>query len=1235
MIFERQQNQVKIALKSGQDKISQLQKIRQIFLNDQFQTIQDLEDILLEEASEDLYLDCSLGLAFLLVNECANDKYRIEHTFNRLFQHYLKNEKCDHLINIISFLLNYFQQYIYLQGDKLFGHLISQDKYKVQKILNLLKVTLRPQKKQVRSLDLSLEKLNTIQDNATDIEDVYNLVDALLKLAQQTMFTGKMKEDKSVEKIDLQTEEQLKIDALNVLLLLRNKLNKQQKKKTIVLLSNNINLIEAICQNDVDLMTDYLYFLNIYQEDFHKQKEILVLEKMCEMIKSYLKNITISDFLYKIHYQEKFPFSRQLQNYLKLFAKAEGGNESSLQLSKLSEIYNNQERYLLCKNTIYEITVKLFFSQKRVKIMQKNNTIIFEIILSLSKLCFSIDMSNDNTPLYDTELFSCLKGVYDFICEDKKIQFLHFLYQKLAQIDKNTEVINGVITQVEVEDKFTAIGCYIILEYLSSKLVEDMKGYSLKFMNFISYHLLDEYIFPSVASFLAEMANYFTSNITAYHKSFMPQLVSIIQQTKNQYKKESIIDAFAKLYDQLIFLRIKDMYPYLKPIFQFLVEEYTSKDFFEKEMTYTDSVQNLIIQIINLKDIELYLKEEILSYSDAFVDMINDPSERTRLIAKNHQIVLYGFLCFQIKQGRVSDVLLEQIRGIADELAQQIYSNGDKMTIEERTLVYLFFKKLTVYSLGSQQIFDKIFLLILPQVMQDAQSDVSVKNYSIKENQIVQEALDDIEFEQEENQGEQQEEELDAEQYDQFNYWIPSDSKISLVESSLSILAVFSEQSPELFMNYKKFEILNVLIKNQFNSDLTDDIIIQSQSIIGRIFVSIQKYLISLEGESKEQQGLGLNDNQLVELDSLIDILLYRFLNHKMHLFVQKCEDRLYQELNNTLEKSDKRTVFSYFDRFYGLVESILYENINTCDTNKIGNCIYSIIDILKAAPSKIMQAVPQTWNIIKLILTEKEELYVTYEEYINQYKQQAGDDIQTNDAEDFAEKFTEDPFVVIRCIFEIWEIIKIQPEAYKIFKSVFHYIILNQEFQQYEQYLQSICAYLKKIVRHCQNYLNVEDIVAYYQVIQKLAFRIDENYFREISPVENLRIAFAMLQTYLDSKIPDEKINEKDSYKLFLEIIPLRDEIGEFPQVLYILDHLIQNNYEFNVIQKNNIVITILKAINDPGIQEVDEQNMQMCFKTLKKLYQNEYDKQIILKNIEKEITNFQKDDIIKYLEI
>ncbi|KAL4475439.1 hypothetical protein ABPG72_022074 [Tetrahymena utriculariae] len=1233
MIFERQQNQVKIALKSGQDKISQLQKIRQIFLNDQFQTIQDLEDILLEEAADELYLDCSIELAFLLVNQCANDKYRIECTFYRLFQHYLKNEKSGHLINIISFLLNYFHQYIYLQGDKLFGHLISQDKYKVQKILNLLKVALRPQKNQVKYLDLSLEKLNSIQDNVADVEDVYNLVDALLKLAQQTMFTGKMKDDKPVENVDQQTEEQLKIDALNVLLLLRNKLNKQQKKKTIVLLSNNINLIETICEKDLDLMTDYLYFLNIYQEDFHKQNEILVLEKMCEIINSYLKNITISDFLYKVNYQEKFPFSRQLQTYLKLFSKVEGGKEVNLELNKLSEIYNNQERFLLCKNTIYEITVKLFFSQKRVKIMQKNSTIIFEIILSLSKLCFSIDMSNDNTPLYDTELFSCMKGVYDFICEDKKIQFLHFLYEKLAQIDKRTEVLNGVTTQVEIEDRFTAIGCYIILEYLSSKLVEDMKGYSLKFMNFISYHLLDEYVFPSVASFLAEMANYFTSNITAYHKSFMPQLVSIIQQTKNQYKKESIIDAFAKLYDQLIFLRIKDMYPYLKDIFQFLVEEYTSKDFFEKEMTYTDSVQNLIIQIINLKDIELYLKEQILSYADAFVSMINDPSERNRLIAKNHQTVLYGFLCFQIKQGRVSNVLLEQIRGIANDLAQQIYSKGDKMAIEERTLVYLFFKKLTVYSLGSQEILDKIFLLILPQVMQDAQNDVSVKNYSIKENNVVQEALDDIEIE-EENQGEP-EEELDAEQYDQFNYWIPSDTKISLVESSLSILAVFSEQSPELFMNYKKFEILNVLIKNQFNSDLTDDIIIQSQSIIGRIFVSVQKYLISLESETKEQQDLGLSDNQLVELDPLIDILLYRFLNHKMHLFVQKCEDRLYQELNNTLEKSDKRTVFSYFDRFYGLVESILYENINTCDTNKIGNCIYSIIDILKATPSKIMQAVPQTWNIIKLILTEKEELYITYEEYISQQKQLANEDIQVNDAQDFAEKFTEDPFVVIRCIFEIWEIIKIQPEAFQIFKSVFHYIILNQEFSQYEQYLQSICAYIKKIVRHCQCYLDVEDVQAYYYVIQKLAFKIDENYFREISPVENLRIAFAMLQTYLDSKIPDSNINQKDSYKLFLEIIPLRDEIGEFPQVLYILDHLIQNNYEFNVIQKNNVVKTILKAINDPGIQEVDEQSLQMCFKTLKNMYQSEYEKQIILKNIGNEITNFQKDVIIKYLEM
>ncbi|EAR95940.2 hypothetical protein TTHERM_00820770 (macronuclear) [Tetrahymena thermophila SB210] len=1233
MIFERQENQVKIALKIGQDKISQLQQVRQIYLNDQFQTIQELEDILLEDITDGLYLDCSLDLAFLLIHECANDKYRIEHTFNRLFQHYLKNEKSDHLINILSFLLNYFHEYIYLQGDKLFGQLISQDQSKVQKILNLLKVALRPQKNQVRSLDLNIEKLNSIQGNAADVEDIYNLVDALIKLAQQTMFTGKMKDDKSVEKVDQKTEEQLKIDALNVLLLLRNKLNKQQKKKAIALLSSNINLIEAICQKDVDLMTDYLYFLNTYQEDFHKQKEILVLEKMCEIINQYLKNITINEYIYKINYQEKFPFSRQLQTYLKLFQKTEGGKEATLELNKLSEIYSNQERFLLCKNTAYEITVKLFFSQKREKIMQKNSTIIFEIILSLSKLCFSIDMSNENTPLYDTELFSCLKGVYDFICEEKKIQFLHFLYSKLAEIDKGAEVINGVVTQVEIEDKFTAIGCYIILEYLSSKLVEDMKGYSLRFMNFISYHLLDEYIFPSVVSFLAEMANYFTSNITAYHKSFMPQLVSIIQQTKNQLKKESIIDTFGKLYDQLIFLRIKDMYPYLKDIFQFLVEEYTSKDFFDKEMTYTDIVQNLIIQIINLKDIELYLKEEILNYADAFVSMINDPQERSKLIAKNHQIVLYGFLCFQIKQGRVSNVLLEQIRDIANELAQQIYSKGDKMTIEERTLVYLFFKKLTVFSLGSQEIFDKIFLLILPRVIQDAQNDVSVKNYSIKESNIVQEAFDDIELE-EENQGEQ-EEDLDAEQYDQFNYLIPSDTKISLVESSLSILAVFSEQSPEIFMNYKKFDILNVLINNQFNSDLTEDIIIQSQSIIGRIFVSVQKYLISLENQTQEQQDLGLNDNQLVELDPIIDILLYRFLNHKMHLFVQKCEDRLYQELNNTLEKSDKKTIFSYFDKFYGLVESILFENINTCDTNKIGNCIYSIIDILKAAPSKIMQALPQTWNIIKLILTEKEELYVTYEEYISQQKQQAREDISSNNEEDFSEKFTEDPFVVIRCIFEIWEIIKIQPESYKIFKSVFHYIILNQEFQQYEQYLQSICAYLKKIIRHCQSYLNVEEVQAYYQIIQKVAFKVDENYFREISPVENLRIAFAMLQTYLDSRIPDQNIQQNDSYTLFLEIIPLRDEIGEFPQVLYIFEHLIQNNYEFNVIQKNNVVKTILKAINDPGVQDVDEKNLQISFKILKKLCQNDYDKQIILKHIEKEITNFQKEVIVKYLEI
>lgn len=62
----------------------------------------------------------------------------------------------------------------------------------------------------------------------------------------------------------------------------------------------------------------------------------------------------------------------------------------------------------------------MFFVQLRSKAKDNDLKVLFEIVLSLSKLVFGTILDNKENPDYDVELSSNLKGFYEYICEEKK-----------------------------------------------------------------------------------------------------------------------------------------------------------------------------------------------------------------------------------------------------------------------------------------------------------------------------------------------------------------------------------------------------------------------------------------------------------------------------------------------------------------------------------------------------------------------------------------------------------------------------------------------------------------------------------------------------------------------------------------------------------------------------------------------------------------------------------------------
>ncbi|KAL4503118.1 hypothetical protein ABPG72_014347 [Tetrahymena utriculariae] len=1204
----------------------QYQNLVSQFKDNKFEIIQQLTDALFNDEYSDNYSFISSILVSLLIKECSQDNFMLQKTFNIILSNYIASDSSLKHIKTLYALATYFNQQIIIEGDNFIRYIIQKNSEQCLRVLIFLSVILKKREKQSQSFDLIVQQDNIQQLSLFKIQEPSRLIDELIKIANKAQIQkGALQQDQidevsalaincllflrkqmskaqlsklmkmlynNLKNIEIICQYNFDIICQYIYFLLQNLLeitSAQQHRKLL-------NLITAL--NDA-------YFQNVDINygvvELNTKKDIyLILEdQRLEQVKYFYGSIT--------------EFAQQILNL-------ENNFEEKYLVKNIFEA--RDQHFQLYQFICLEIVQLIVTSDSFPQLAQKQKELYIQLVIQAFKLGFYEQLPTADNFSFNDEVYLKLQKIIDVtlvIINENKI--IAYIYKELNEIEKRCSVISKSqvlsknqefqtdysqkliqedILVVSKKDKFQVIGC---LQTMSSVLNKEFELKEIDlFFKFFSYMFFDKYLYNFTAKVAAQLVISFNQYILFQHYQFIPQLIEVFKIDNSQLKIFAL-DVFLNIFQNLQKTNQAQLYPYIKDLLHILIKEYTHENFLKHDITLTDGIQNQIKQLLDLEDIELYLEDEILKIEKIFLEMIVNHEKRELLIQKNHQICLCAILKIKQKLKLECSELKQNIKIIAEEIAQQIYSSSSEIMVTQKTLYYKFLKMLSVEILGSQKCFDTIFLKVLPSALKDG----SVKNCPIKikcrnvqyqdpevdgldldqqEYQLIQQqggSDDDFEdVEENENQPNQQnpvnnmnlnlqvgpnfaEDDEDEENQEQLIYE-PSFQEQNFVEEALNVIQTFCNESTEIFIDYKKFDIFNLLLQNLQNELVFERSIHFIMEKILQIIKSTQHYYLQKHQEEIDKYGNSqILEQGAIEIFQMYQLTVFQMLKQEKN---RSDEYEIYLTIliSNIIKSLDNQIVAILYEQLHvSLLRVILL--LTQFQKMLILNGLNILTALFGKLPDKTLEGIQKPYLIIQGLLRHR-IIYKNPQYYQEAYREEI-----------LKRPIFADVESVELCLVGFNDFFEINPQVYPIISQIYFDIISDEKYISKLLIGRVANNFLTKIVRYCKDQITPEQI----NLISDLLKKFEAKKKSKHCDYQLFNISFIIAQAMISlQQIEGLKVTQEQrniNFQKFLQILPKITEQNQYEDVKYIIEQIQKRDYNLSPQENDNISKFLLRV--------------------------------------------------------
>ncbi|KAL4455356.1 hypothetical protein ABPG74_012508 [Tetrahymena malaccensis] len=1200
------------------------------FKENKFEVIQQLTDALFNEDYSDNYQYISSILISLLIKECSQDTFMLQKTFNSILSKYIASDSCLKHIKSLYVLATYFNQQIIIEGDYFIKYVIQKDSEQGLRALVFLSVVLKQRENQQESFDLIVQKDNISQLSLVKLQEPSRLIDEFIKISNKVQNQKGALQNYQIDEFNALV--------INCLLSLRKQMSKSQLSKLVKILYNNLKDIETICQYNFDSINQYLYFLLQNQIDFtNVQQHRKLLNLITTLNDAYFSNVEINHGVVEQNTKKEIYLILEDQKLEQIKYLYDNINKFIEQILSLE---NNFEEKYLAKN-IFEVRdqhfqlyqficleiVQLILTCDSIdQFAKKQKELYIQLIIQAFKLSFFEQLPTADSFPFNDEVYLKLQQIIDIaLTSINENKIMAYIYKELNDIEKRCSVINKSqvliksqdfqtdysekliqedILVVQRSDKFQVIGC---LQTMSSIL---QKEFELKevdiFFKFFSYMFFDPFLYNFISRVAAQLVISFNQYILFQHRQFIPQLIEVFK-IDNAQVKIFALDVFLNVFQNIQKKNQAQLYPYVKDLLNILIKEYTHENFFKHEITLTDGIQKFIKQLLELEDLELYLEDEILKIEKFFLEMIVDNEKRELLIQKNHQICLCAILKIKQKLKLECSELKQNIKIIAEELAQKFYKSPSELSIPQKTLYYKFFKTLSVEILGSQACFDFIFLQVLPTALKDGSvkncpiiikcrdvenQDIELDELDLDQQEIIQDQQqggNDDDFEDiQENQNQQnqqnpnpmnnfnfnmqgaglnfqQEEDEDEDNQEQLIYE-PSFQEQNFVEEALSCILTFCNESTELFIDYKKFDVFNLLLQNLQYELIFEKSIHFIMDKILQIIKGTQRYFLKKHQEEIEKHGNSqILEQGAAEIFQMFQLTVYQTLKQEENRS-DDYETFLTIIISNIIKSLDKQIAEILYEQLYeSIVRVILL--LTSFSKALILNGLNILTTLFEKLPYKILEGINTPYLVIQGLLRHR-IIYKHLQYYQENYRQEI-----------LKLPIFADVESVELCLIGFNDFFEINPQVYPLISQIYFDIISDEKY--IKKFLIGIVVnnFLTKIARNCKDQITPEQIILIQDLLKRFEAIQKSNHYNYQQFNISFIIAKAMisLEHIEGLEVSQEKRNI--NIQKFLQILSKITEQNQYEDVKYIIQQIKKSDYNLSSQENDNISKFLLRV--------------------------------------------------------
>ncbi|EAS04670.2 hypothetical protein TTHERM_00241910 (macronuclear) [Tetrahymena thermophila SB210] len=1197
----------------------QFKDLVSLFKENKFEIVQQLTDALFDYGYNDNYSYISSILISLLIKECSQDSFMLQKIFNSILTNYITSDSSLKHLQTLYVLATYFNQQVIIQGDELIRYIIQKDSEQCLRVLTFLSTILKKRENQEESFDFIVQQKNIKQPSLVKIQEPSRLIDELIKISNDDQIQEQKQEVNAL--------------AINCLLFLHKYMSKAQLSMVMVIFYNNLYQIEIICQYKFDIVCQYLYILIQNQVQFTTvYAHGMLLKLIINLNDSYFQNVNINCGVIELNTKKEIYLileDKRLEQIKNLYDKINQFTEQILNLENnfeekylVKQVFEAKDQYFELYSILCVEIAEAILADTFLQFAKKYKNMYIQLAIQVCKLKFFEVLSTNDKFLTNYEIDYRINQIIDIVLNGiNENKIIDYIYKELNNIEKRCSVIKKSqvlsknqevdtsysqkliqedILVVNKSDKFQVIGCFKIMRYILNKDVE-LKEIDM-FFKFFSYMFFDSFLqyhaIKSSQSFVVICKQY----ITLHHYQFIPQLIEVFKINDSQLRIFAL-SVFIYIFQNLQKSDQAQLYPYTKDILHILIKEYTNENFQKHSALLSQKTQKFIKQLLELEDIYLYLEDEIQIIENLFLEMIVNNEKRELLIQSNQQICLCAIL--KIKQMLKLDCseLKQNIKAIAEEIAQKIQNSSNQISTTQKTFYYQFFQVLTVEMLGSQNCFDQVFLQVLPSALKDG----SVKNCPIiiksrehltdqqreesdnnseevEENQNHQnqqadneedEYSDDEEEEEQDEQSNEEEEQvneedeyedIDDEQDDEesieYDILRPSLPQQILVEEALHFILIFCKESTETFINYKKFDIFNLLSQNLQNELIFEESVHSIMNTILQIISVTQLYFLKKHQEEIKQQG----NSQILEQGAIEIFQMYQLTVYQaLKLEKNRSEDykqSLTKVVQEIIKLLDKQIIAILYQQLY---ESIMRTIFQLARQDKISiiNGVQLLANLYEKLPDKMIEGIKMSQSAIQKLLRHEsvDQDTIFYQEI---YKDKI---IRLPTSADFE--------CVKYCLQRFYIFIDINPQVYPIISQIYYDVISGKINYGDQVICFAVFSFLIKIARYCIDQITPKQISLISNFLKQ--FEAENSNFSIAMIASIIAKAMISLQQIQGLNLTHKQMNI--NFQKFLQILPEITDISKYEDVKYIIEQIKKSNYNFSAQENDNIHKFLLRV--------------------------------------------------------